>query len=570
MDRKVLENDNRWLNSEKVDTADQELLKNYTQEQIDDAFFQDIKFGTAGMRGVLGPGTNRMNTFTIRKACFAFGKFLLSKYSDAKTRGVAISHDNRHMSREFTLECVQILNDMGIDTYIFDSLRPTPELSYAIRYQKCCGGIMITASHNPKEYNGFKVYDSFGCQLVPNKIAPLINIINTLPDELNIDIVVEKERGTNHFFDEKCDETYVELVKTVQVNPDLPKNNFKIVYSPNHGTSYVNAMRVFSDCGYEVYPVLCQCDPNPDFSGTKSPNPEDPISYEESIKLAKEVDADLICMTDPDGDRVGLACKDKNGEYVLLTGNESAAILIEYLFSEKSKKGLLSDNGVMYNTIVTSKLGEKIAADYGVKTESFLTGFKFIGDRIQYYEEHDGPTFEFGYEESYGCLIKPFVRDKDGIQAILAYCECALFYKLQGLTLVDVYEKLGEKYGHHKSKLFNIYFKGSDGSKKMASIIKELASNPLKELLGNKVVVFERYDTLIRKDFVTGDESNIVGLPSSDVLKFYFEDGTNIAVRPSGTEPKCKFYIEVVCKNLEDTKGQADKYFAELKKILKL
>lgn len=570
MDRKVLENYNRWLNSEKVDKADKELLKNYTQEQIDDAFFQDIKFGTAGMRGVLGPGTNRMNTFTIRKACFAFGKFLLSKYSDAKTRGVAISHDNRHMSREFTLECVQILNDMGIDTYIFDSLRPTPELSYAIRYQKCCGGIMITASHNPKEYNGFKVYDSFGCQLVPNKIAPLINIINTLPDELNIDIVVEKERGTNHFFDEKCDETYVELVKTVQVNPDLPKNNFKIVYSPNHGTSYVNAMRVFSDCGYEVYPVLCQCDPNPDFSGTKSPNPEDPISYEESIKLAKEVDADLICMTDPDGDRVGLACKDKNGEYVLLTGNESAAILIEYLFSEKSKKGLLSDNGVMYNTIVTSKLGEKIAADYGVKTESFLTGFKFIGDRIQYYEEHDGPTFEFGYEESYGCLIKPFVRDKDGIQAILAYCECALFYKLQGLTLVDVYEKLGEKYGHHKSKLFNIYFKGSDGSKKMASIIKELASNPLKELLGNKVVVFERYDTLIRKDFVTGDESNIVGLPSSDVLKFYFEDGTNIAVRPSGTEPKCKFYIEVVCKNLEDTKGQADKYFAELKKILKL
>ena len=423
----------RWLNSPVVSAEDKETLKKMNEAQIDDAFFQNIAFGTAGMRGILGPGTNRMNIFTIKKACVGFGLYLLKVFKENVS--CAISHDNRYMSREFTLECADILNKMGIKTYIFDSLRPTPELSYAVRVKKCSGGIMITASHNPKEDNGFKVYDEEGCQLVPSKIQLLLDIIASLPDELSVKVPEAKNKGENVILEKAVDDTYCALCESVQINPDLDKKNFKIVYTPNHGTSYVNAMRVFHDCGYDVHPVLSQCSPDPAFSGTLSPNPENPDAYIEPIKLAKKIDADLICMTDPDGDRVGLACKNKKGEYVLLTGNESAAILLDYIISERIKKGTLPKDPVVYNTVVSSSLGREICDSYGVKCESFLTGFKYIGDRIHYYEVHGGPTFIFGYEESYGCLIKPFVRDKDGIQAILLYCEMALFYKLQGITL---------------------------------------------------------------------------------------------------------------------------------------
>ncbi len=564
MNETALKNYKRWLDSPLVSEQDKELLRNMSEDDIDDAFFQDIKFGTAGMRGIIGPGTNRMNVFTIRKACVGYARFLLSKYKDARTKGVVISHDNRHMSREFTLECADILNEMGINTYIFDSLRPTPELSYAVRYKYSCGGIMITASHNPKEYNGFKVYDSYGCQLTPNKITPLLDIISGLPDELSLDIVKVTDRGINTVLGPEVDNSYVALVEQVQVNPNLNKSNFKIVYTPNHGTSYVNAMRVFKDCGYDVYPVLSQCDPDPDFKGTKSPNPEDPASYEEAIKLAKEIDADLICMTDPDGDRVGLACKNKAGDYVLLTGNESAAILLDYILSEKRKKGFLVNNGVVYNTVVTSTLGEKIAKSYGVATESFLTGFKYIGDRIQFYEEHGGPEFVFGYEESYGCLIKPFVRDKDGIQAILLYCEVALFYSKLGITLDEAYHNLGLRYGFHKSKLFNIYFKGSKGSIKMKQIMEKVMNNPFTELLGNKVKRIENYFNLTTTDLDRNYIDNITGLPVGDLIKFYFEDGSNIAIRPSGTEPKCKFYIEAISDNEKVATEMPTKYYEAL------
>ena len=566
MESKTLENYNRWLNSPLVSENDKAILKSMNQEEIDDAFYKDIEFGTAGMRGIIGPGTNRMNIFTIKKACIGYARFLLSKYTDARVRGVAISHDNRHMSREFAIECANIINDMGINTYLFDSLRPTPELSYAIRYKNCCGGIMITASHNPKEYNGFKVYDSYGCQLTPNKITPLLEIISKLPDELSVKVVGVTEKGINQIFGPDVDDTYVALVETVQLNPNLDKSNFKIVYTPNHGASFINAMRVFKDCGYNVTPVLSQCDPDPDFKGTLSPNPEDPRSYIEAIKLAKEIDADLICMTDPDGDRVGLACKNKKGEYVLLTGNESAAILLDYILSERKKKGFLSSNGVMYNTVVTSGIGKLIAENYGVKTESFLTGFKYIGDRIQYYEEHGGPHFEFGYEESYGCLIKPFVRDKDGIQAILLYCEMALFYKKLNITLDEAYSNLGRRFGYHKCKQFNIHFKGSSGNEKMKKIMEHLNDYPFLELLGNKVKIIENYFNLTRTDLDRNYVENITGLPVGDLIKFYFEDGTNISIRPSGTEPKCKFYIEVVGNNEEEVNALPEKYYEALVK----
>ena len=566
MESKTLENYNRWSNSPLVSENDKAILRSMNQEEIDDAFYKDIEFGTAGMRGIIGSGTNRMNIFTIKKACIGYARFLLSKYTDARVRGVAISHDNRHMSREFAIECANIINDMGINTYLFDSLRPTPELSYAIRYKNCCGGIMITASHNPKEYNGFKVYDSYGCQLTPNKITPLLEIISKLPDELSVKVVGVTEKGINQIFGPDVDDTYVALVETVQLNPNLDKSNFKIVYTPTHGATLIHAMRVFKDCGYNVTPVLSQCDPDPDFKGTLSPNPEDPRSYIEAIKLAKEIDADLICMTDPDGDRVGLACKNKKGEYVLLTGNESAAILLDYILSERKKKGFLSSNGVMYNTVVTSGIGKLIAENYGVKTESFLTGFKYIGDRIQYYEEHGGPHFEFGYEESYGCLIKPFVRDKDGIQAILLYCEMALFYKKLNITLDEAYSNLGRRFGYHKCKQFNIHFKGSSGNEKMKKIMEHLNDYPFLELLGNKVKIIENYFNLTRTDLDRNYVENITGLPVGDLIKFYFEDGTNISIRPSGTEPKCKFYIEVVGNNEEEVNALPEKYYEALVK----
>lgn len=558
----------RWMNSPNVSDEDKNILKSMSDAEIDDAFFQDIAFGTAGMRGILGPGTNRMNLFTVRKATVGFGKYLLKKYTGKVS--CAISHDNRYMSREFTLESARILNEMGIDTYIFDSLRPTPELSFAVRVQKCSGGIMITASHNPKEDNGYKVYDEEGCQLVPSKIKDLIEIIGTLGDELNVKIPTAKIRGKNNVFDKDIDDLYVTLCESVQVNPDLDKKDFKIVYTPNHGTSYVNAMRVFKDCGYDVHPVLSQCNPDPAFSGTKSPNPENAVSYEESIKLAKQIDADLICMTDPDGDRVGLACKNRKGEYVLLTGNESAAILLDYIISERKAKGNLPKDPVVYNTVVSSMLGKEICDNYGVKCESFLTGFKYIGDRIHYYEVNGGPTFIFGYEESYGCLIKPFVRDKDGIQAILLYCEMALWYKKHGLTLDEAYLKLGEKYGQHKAKLYNIYFKGSEGQSEMKAIMDELEKHPITLLLDNKVKVIENYFKLKRFNLDTKETSTIENLPTGDLIKFIFEDGSNICVRPSGTEPKCKFYIEVIDKNLETAEKRCDAYYKALTSLLKI
>ena len=559
------ENLNRWLNSSRVDEETKIMIRKMNSEQIDDAFFKDVEFGTAGMRGVLGPGTNRLNDFTVRKATVGFAKYLLEKFPDAKESGVVISHDNRHQSREFTLLSAKVLNDFGIKAYIFDALRPTPELSFAVRYLKACGGIMITASHNPKEYNGYKVYDETGCQLVPEKISRLVEIIASLPNELEVDYEKADVLGETIVLDNKVDDEYVRLVESIAVNKDLDKSNFKIVFTPNHGTSYVNAMRIFSDLGYDVTPVLSQCDPDPDFKGTLSPNPEDQRSYIEPLKLAKQIHAKLVVMTDPDGDRVGLGYLASDGTYQTFTGNQSAAILMDYLFSEKKKKGLLSDNGVMYNTIVTSSIGEKVAKSYGLKVEQFLTGFKFIGNRIDYYEKMgNGPKFEFGYEESYGCLAAPFARDKDGLQAILLYCEMALFYDLQNKPLDVVYDELQQRFGYHLDIAYSLELKGSSGQAKMDEIMNKAHNNPLSELDGVKVVKVEDYLTSISKH--DGKEEPI-NLPKSNVVKLYFENGNTIAIRPSGTEPKIKFYFGVVSKN-KINKDEVDRLYEQLKIVL--
>ena len=569
----TLDNYNRWLNSSRVDEATKEVLRKMNQQEIDDAFFKDVEFGTAGMRGVLGPGTNRLNNFTVRKATVAFGKYLLELFPNAKKMGVVISHDNRHMSREFTLLSASVLNDLGIKTYIFDSLRPTPELSFAVRYLKACGGIMITASHNPKQYNGYKVYDETGCQLVPDKIARLLEIIASLPNELDVEYEVEQVKGENVLLDKSVDDEYVKLVERIAINNDLDKSNFKVVFTPNHGTSYVNSMRIFSDLGYKIYPVLSQIDPDPDFSGTLSPNPEDPRSFIEPIKLAKEIDADLIVMTDPDGDRVGLGYKASDGSYQTLTGNQSAALLMDYIFDQKKQRGQLSKNGVMYNTIVTSSIGEQIASYYGVKTEQFLTGFKFIGNRIDYYEKlGNGPKFEFGYEESYGCLIAPFARDKDGCQAILMYCEMALYYFLRGLRLDEAWDNLCKRFGYHQDIAYSLEFFGSEGQEKMNNLMKVLHNNPFITINGLKVTAVD--DIEASAHYVKLDEENVsstpINLPKSNVVKLYLEDGSTVTVRPSGTEPKVKFYVGTVSKEkpLDDSFPKA--LYQSIKETLKL
>ena len=547
----------RWLASPRVSDEDKQVLANMDEEAKADAFFKDAEFGTGGLRGVMGPGTNRVNALTIARVTVAFGQFLIQTVIEAKRRGVVISHDNRINSRHFTLLSSGILNKMGIKTYIFDDLRPTPELSFGVRYAKAAGGIMITASHNPKQYNGYKVYDETGCQLVPDAIAPMLKILATLPDPLDLSIPEDEKKGEQVIFGKEVDDEYVQLVESCQENPDLDKKNFKVIYTPQHGASLESALRVFSDCGYSIIPVKEQCVHDGAFGGTKSPNPEVASAWELPLKYMEEHHADLAVMTDPDGDRCGLAYRSLEGDIRRLTGNQSGALLIDYLLSQKKAKGTLPSDGVIYDTIVTSSLGREVAASYGVKAESFLTGFKFIGDRIHHYEKlGHGPTFLFGYEESYGCLIKPFVRDKDGVQAILLYTEMALYHLRHGKHLDEAFEELQQRIGYHYTSMNDAYFEGMEGAATMKRLMNELHDEPLKELSGKPVAAVEDYlnDVIIHAD---GRKEPIVGLPPSDVLKYVFADHSTLAIRPSGTEPKIKFYIETVGKEEKGLQEEA-------------
>ncbi len=558
---RTLDNYNRWLNSALVSEKDKEILRAMKQEEIDDAFFKDVEFGTAGMRGVLGPGTNRLNDFTVKKATVGFAIYLLEKYPNAKKDGVVIAHDNRHFSRSFTLLCARTLTEFGIRTYVFDSLRPTPELSFAVRYLHCSGGIMITASHNPKQYNGYKVYDENGCQLTPEKINRLIEIIGELPNELDVTYTPVNHPVEIITLNNECDDEYNRLVKGIQLRPDLDKSLIKIVYTPNHGASYVPVMRVFNELGYRVYPVETQCNPDPDFSGTKSPNPEEAVSYEEPIKLAKKVNADIVLMTDPDGDRVGMAYKDKKGEYIILNGNQTGALLLDYVLGSKKELGTMPDNPVMFNTVVSSAIGEKIAEYYGVSCEQLLTGFKFIGDRIEYYTQTKEKNYVFGYEESNGALIEPFARDKDATQAALLYAEMALYYASKGLNMDDVYEDLGKRVGYYEDKVFSIYFEGSDGFNKMQDIMNSVRNGAVKEVNGVKVAKVEDYAQGIRNS-----AGNV--LPKTNLVKLYFEDGSIVSVRPSGTEPKMKFYTGALGKDRDSARKMPEMIYKGIKEDL--
>lgn len=549
----------RWLNSSIVSEDDKKVLRGFSKEEIDDAFYKNIDFGTAGMRGILGPGTNRMNVFTIRKASVGYAKYLLEKYENAKTMGVVIAHDNRFFSREFTLETARVLNAFGIKAFLFDSLRPTPELSYAVRKLGACGGIVITASHNPKEYNGYKVYDEYGCQLVPAKISRLLEIIASLPNELDVEVPQALTDELLVSIPSSLDEDYINDVLSIRLNPSIPKDGYKIVFSPQHGTSYVNGMKMFKKAGYDIKPVETQCNPDPNFSGTLSPNPEEKKAYVASIELAKKENAQLILMTDPDADRVGVAYLSSNGTYEYLNGNESGALLMDYIFMCRQERGLLSKDGVMFNTIVTSSFGKDVASYYGIRTESLLTGFKYIGDRIQNYQDKGENVFEFGYEESYGCLISPFVRDKDGLQALLMLAEMAVYYFNKGMTLDQalegVYQKLGRYY---KDIQHSKYFKGESGSKDMDSLMKKLRTIKIDSIGDFKVIRVEDY---LKGESIQYGQTSLISLPKADVMKFILEGESSIAVRPSGTEPKCKFYINAVGKTKEEVEELPERLY---------
>lgn len=543
----VEERYSKWLNHENLAPQYKPVLEAMDAEEKNDAFYTTIEFGTAGMRGLLGPGTNRINIHTIRKATQGYANYI--NENNGGEAGIAIGYDNRHMSKEFAFDCADLLAKNNIKSYVFESLRPTPELSFAVRHLHCFGGIMITASHNPKEYNGYKLYDDKGCQLIPCLASQVIDKVNAIEDELAIDAnCTEEQKKLITVIGKDVDEEYYKNVLSIQLHPEV-KKDIKIVFSPEHGTANIPVQEVYKRAGYTCIPVVEQCSPDPDFSNTPTPNPEQAGAYELSLKYAKENQADLILVCDPDADRMGVGVL-HNGEYVVLTGNQSGSVEIEYICSQLQKQGKMPENPVMFNTVVTSDLGEKVASDYGVTTEKTLTGFKFIGEKVAKYEKTHEKNYVFGYEESYGSLIKPFVRDKDAPQACLMLAEACAFYKEQGKDLVDVLDSLYDRHGTYEESQVALSLAGEAGAKRIKEILATLRKDAPTEIGGTKVVRSEDYKECVIKEGDTVTE--LTGFTKSDVLKYYLEDGSWIAVRPSGTEPKCKFYYCIKGSSKED------------------
>ena len=533
--KKYLEAYRDWVDSPFVDEDTRAELAAIEgdEHEIHERFYKAIEFGTGGMRGVIGAGTNRINRYVIRKATLGYAMYLKQTNREAAEQGIVIAHDNRRMSREFCLETAGVLAAQGIRAYIFDDLRTTPELSFAVRHCKAAGGVVITASHNPPEYNGYKLYDHRGCQLVPRYTDVLISIINGIEDPLSIKSLSLEEAGDLiRVLGPEVDEAYYEAVMAIRLRPDVKKDDFSVVYTPQHGTGNVPVREVLKRCGYNVTPVEEQCFPDKDFINTKSPNPENKEAYELAMEYVARTNADIAITTDPDCDRLGVIAK-RDGKYELLSGNQSGAVLLNYILEYHHANGTLPENAVMCNTVVTSTLGDRVCEKYGVAVEKTLTGFKFIGDKIHTYNSTGIHTYMFGYEESYGCLIADFARDKDGVQASLMLCEAAAYYKEQGKTLWDVLDDLYAEFGYYRDALTNVVHKGSAGAKKIAALMDNLRNAPPTECNGIAVTDVEDY---------LSDRMMAAGFPSSNVLRFTLADGSWVAVRPSGTEPKCKYY----------------------------
>ncbi|MBK4742222.1 phosphoglucomutase [Bacillus cereus] len=551
----------RWLSYAQLDAELKEQLENMKQDEkkIEDSFYKNLEFGTGGMRGELGAGTNRLNVYTVRKATKGLASFIEKLGEEAKKRGVVVAYDSRHKSPEFAMEVAATLGACGITTYVFESLRPTPVLSFAVRHLHTVSGIVLTASHNPPEYNGYKVYGEDGGQLPPKEADELISYVNAVEDELTVEVAdVEqlKTDGLLHIIGQEVDDAYAAELNNVIINKEMVEKvgkDLKIVFTPLHGTSNISVRRGLKEVGFTDVTVVKEQElPDPNFSTVKSPNPEEHAAFEYAIRDGEKVGADVLIATDPDADRLGVAVRNHNGEFQVLTGNQTGALMLDYLLSQKKENGTLPENGVVLKTIVTSEIGRTIAKAYGLDTIDTLTGFKFIGEKIRQYEESGQYEFQFGYEESYGYLIRPFCRDKDAVQSVLFACEVAAYYKSQGKTLYDGLLEVFEKYGFFREDLVSLTLKGKDGAEKIQEMMATFRENPPKEVAGLTVVAVEDYKASVVTSLQDGHKEEI-HLPKSNVLKYQLEDGSWFCLRPSGTEPKIKFYFGVKDSSLQNS-----------------
>lgn len=547
-----------WCTAPYFDEQTKEELKAIEGEEkeIEDRFYKELAFGTGGLRGVIGAGTNRMNIYTVRKATQGLANYIIKQQGEKK--GIAIAYDSRNMSPEFAKETALCMAGNGIKAYLFDSLRPTPELSFALRQLGCIAGVVITASHNPAEYNGYKVYWEDGAQITYPKDEEIITEVNRVTDYVSVKSITEeeaKQKGLLEYIGKEMDDRYMEALKQLVLSKDAIKNqakSLKIVYTPLHGTGNIPVRRILKELGFEqVWVVKEQELPDGNFTTVPYPNPEDKKAFELALKLAKEVDADLILATDPDADRLGIYAKDsKTGEYKSFTGNMSGALILEYELSRRKELKSLPKNGAIVTTIVSGKMAKEIAKAYDITLIETLTGFKYIGEQIKLFEQKKNYEFLFGYEESYGCLVGTHARDKDAIVAVMALCEAAAYYKEKGMDLCEQMNHLYETYGYYKEELVTVTLKGQDGAKKIQSMMEQIRKNPPTNIGDYQVEEFRDYKEGTRKNMADGTKKE-TGLPKSNVLYFQLEKGAWCCVRPSGTEPKIKFYIGVRGESLE-------------------
>ena len=568
------ENYQKWVDfADLPDYLRQDLI-NMDEKTKEDAFYTNLEFGTAGMRGLIGAGTNRINIYVVRQATEGLARLIESKGGNEKERGVAIAYDSRHFSPEFAFESAAVLAKHGIKSYVFESLRPTPELSFAVRHLNCFAGIMITASHNPAPFNGYKVYGEDGGQMPPHDADALTTYIRAIENPFAVevaDVEAEKASGLIEVIGEAVDVEYLKEVKDVNINPALIEEfgkDMKIVYTPLHGTGEMLARRALAQAGFDsVQVVEAQATADPDFSTVKSPNPESQAAFALAEELGRQVGADVLVATDPDADRVGVEVLQKDGSYLNLSGNQIGAIMAKYILEAHKNAGTLPENAALCKSIVSTDLVTKIAESYGATMFNVLTGFKFIAEKIQEFEEKHNHTYMMGFEESFGYLIKPFVRDKDAIQAVLVVAELAAYYRSRGLTLADGIEEIYKEYGYYAEKTISVTLSGVDGAEQIKAIMAKFRNNAPKEWNATAITVVEDF----KAQTATAADGTVTNLttPPSDVLKYTLADGSWIAVRPSGTEPKIKFYIAVVGESNEDSQAKIANIEAEINAFVK-
>ena len=568
------ENYQKWVDFAELPDYLRQDLENMDEKTKEDAFYTNLEFGTAGMRGLIGAGTNRINIYVVRQATEGLARLIESKGGNEKERGVAIAYDSRHFSPEFAFESAAVLAKHGIKSYVFESLRPTPELSFAVRHLNCFAGIMVTASHNPAPFNGYKVYGEDGGQMPPHDADALTTYIRAIENPFAVevaDVEAEKASGLIEVIGEAVDVEYLKEVKDVNINPALIEEfgkDMKIVYTPLHGTGEMLARRALAQAGFDsVQVVEAQATADPDFSTVTSPNPESQAAFALAEELGRQVGADVLVATDPDADRVGVEVLQKDGSYLNLSGNQIGAIMAKYILEAHKNAGTLPENAALCKSIVSTDLVTKIAESYGATMFNVLTGFKFIAEKIQEFEEKHNHTYMMGFEESFGYLIKPFVRDKDAIQAVLVVAELAAYYRSRGLTLADGIEEIYKEYGYYAEKTISVTLSGVDGAEQIKAIMAKFRNNAPKEWNTTAITVVEDF----KAQTATAADGTVTNLttPPSDVLKYTLADGSWIAVRPSGTEPKIKFYIAVVGETNEESQAKIANIESEINAFVK-